>query len=244
MIDPKIVRQAIDVALSGDWTKAVELNTEIIAENADNVDAYNRLGFAHLKLREFAKAKTAFQKALELDPYNQIATKHLAIIGITKNNPAEKVEIGPLSPLMFLEDPGKTKLVVCVNPAPSNVLVSLTSGQEAFLKCKKHSVEVRDSNDRYVGALPDDVAFKLIKYIEGGNTYQVAIKSVAKNSVSVIIRELSRGAAFASQPSFLHALPTATATFEPILPNEKTETDVDEEPDEEDDKEKTKDDEE
>ena len=54
------------------------------------------------------------------------------------------------------------------------------SGEEVVLKTKKHAVEIRTPTDIYLGALPDDIACRLIKFIGGGNTYGVHIKSVKK----------------------------------------------------------------
>jgi hypothetical protein len=102
-----------------------------------------------------------------------------------------------------LEEPGKTKVVDCINAAPMNTLTSLTCGQEVYLKPKKHTVEVRDQHDKYLGALPDDVAFKMIKFIAAGNTYSIFVKGVAKNCISVFIREMKRGKKLQNQPSFI-----------------------------------------
>ena len=90
----------------------------------------------------------------------------------------------------------------CVHLAPAQILSSLTHGQEVYLKAKNHCVEVRDGQHRYIAALPDDLSFKLLKFLAGGNQYQVVIKGVEKKSLHIFLRETSRGKRFTNQPSF------------------------------------------
>ena len=54
-----------------------------IIENFPNdVDAHNRLGKAYMEMGEYAKAKEAYEKALQLDQYNTIAKKNLQRLDI------------------------------------------------------------------------------------------------------------------------------------------------------------------
>ena len=192
---------AIGAALVQDWKKAISINTAILKSDKADIDAYCRLGFAYLKSGQFLAAKRTYQKVLGLDQYNQIATKNLKKLASLKKKDIEDIFCTTLSPMIFLEEPGKTKIVECVHVAPSNVLSTLSAGQEITLKVKPHGVDVRQNNT-YIAALPDDISFKLGRMIAGGNTYQAIIKSVDKKSVKVLLRELTRGKKFAKQPSF------------------------------------------
>ncbi|MDO8451880.1 MAG: tetratricopeptide repeat protein [bacterium] len=194
---------AIHAALAQDWENAVKINTTLTKKSDKDIDSLNRLGFAYFKLGQLEKAKRCYTKVLSIDRYNQIALKNMKRLTSGKKVAAAIGAEGRLSPLMFLEDPGKTKIVSCVNPAPSRVLSVVSCGQEVFLKVKKHTVEVRDSNDAYLGALPDDVSFKLIKYTAAGNRYLAVVKSAGSTTLTVFIRELSRGKRFFNQPSFV-----------------------------------------
>ena len=51
--------------------------------------------------------------------------------------------------------------------------------------------------------LPDDTAHLLTRLIKGGNKYELFIKSVRVNALSVLIRETFRSKRFKNQPSFL-----------------------------------------
>lgn len=205
--------QAIEKALHQDWKEAIRINLEIIKTEENNIDSLNRLAFAYFKIGDDSRAKRAYQKVLKLDGYNQIAIKNLKKLA-SKRKAGQPEAVGELSPLMFLEEPGKTKIVPLVNIAPERTLAGLTTGQEVFLKEKRHAVEVRDHQNAYLGALPDDLSFKLTKFIAGGNKYHVAIKSIGKNQLIVFIRELSRSKRFANQPSFVSSILLPTSHVE------------------------------
>lgn len=239
MMDGATAEHAIQAALSQNWKEAIRINSELIKIDKNNIDALNRLGFAYLRSGNQSLAKKCFTKVLTLDSYNLIAEKNLKKLPVLKKRGMEE-EYGNkkshLSPLMFLEEPGKTKIVPCLNVAPARILSTVTSGQEVYLKAKKHCVEIRDHANTYLGVLPDDISFKLIKYITGGNTYNAYIRSVGKNALTVFIREGIRGKKFTKQPSF--------SSFSSFIPRSVQEASHQEKPDmsatgEEDDNETT-----
>jgi tetratricopeptide (TPR) repeat protein len=195
--------QAIDLALRQDWKEAIRMNLQIIKEEKANVDAHNRLGYAYMKNGQPIKSKEVFAKVLKLDPYNQIAYKNLKKISLLKRGGINSATCEDISPLLFLEEPGKTKMVDCINTAPMNSLSILTCGQKIQLIPKAHSIEVRDNMNMYIGALPDDIAFRMLKLMNAGNEYAVFVKGVSKNCISIFIRETKRGKKLMNQPSFI-----------------------------------------
>jgi tetratricopeptide (TPR) repeat protein len=203
MTVPLLKDQAISLALRQDWKEAIHINLLIIKEDKTNIDAHNRLGYAYLKNGQPIKSKEIFTKVLKLDQYNQIASKNLKKISLLKRGEVDMTSCDDISPLQFLEEPGKTKMVDCINTAPMNSLSILTCGQKIQLIPKKHGIEVRDMQNKYIGALPDDIAFRLLKLIGAGNEYSVFIKGVTKNCVSIFIREIKRGKKLINQPSFI-----------------------------------------
>lgn len=181
---------AIAAALESDWKKATEINKVLLKENPKNVDTLNRLGFAYLSLGESKKAKKAFDKVLKIDPFNPIAIKNIKKIKSKSINNNGTIAI---SPKVFLEEPGITKTVSLINLASKSVIISLLCGQPVWFVIKKNKIEVRTQNNVYIGALPDDLSFKIKKLINQGNKYEIYVKSVDDLTVSVLIREIKRG---------------------------------------------------
>lgn len=198
---------AIDAALDCKWEEAVSLNTKLLDENPIDIDALKRLGYAYIQTNLYEKAKKTYKKILSIDPFNCIAQKNLQKILSFKHLPKAKkketTEHTHLSPSIFIEEPGKTKSVQLKNLAPTSILSQLQIADEVFLFPKKHTVEIRDRNKTYIGILPDDISFRLVPLMTGGNQYQACIKNIQKNTISVYIREVCRGKKFKFQPSFL-----------------------------------------
>lgn len=203
MGDALTANDAIAAALTHDWKQAIHINTLILKLDDGDVAALNRLGYAYAQIGQVAKAKSAIGKVLKRDPYNQIAIKLTKKLSVLNKKPLlRRHTSATVSPLSFLEEPGKTKIISAVNLAPAQILSLLSPGDELTLKAKNHCVEIRTDTNTYVAALPDDVSFKLIKLMTSGNTYQALIKSVEKKSLVLILREISRGRRFANHPSF------------------------------------------
>jgi tetratricopeptide (TPR) repeat protein len=216
-------KAAIAAALEQDWKEAIRINLSLLKTDKQNINVLNRLGFAYMQSGQLTAAKKTFLKVTKLDTYNQIAVKNLKKLVNVRQKDILKTPKHQVSPMFFLEEPGKTKIVECVNAAPIALLSTVSPGEEIVLHARNHAVEVRNFQNTYLAALPDDLSFRLIKFLAGGNTYQALIKSVGKNTLTVFLRELSRGKRFHNQPSF-----ASTGIYMPFSGNEHagvTETD-------------------
>ncbi len=207
---PQLHRQAIDAALNCQWDEAVRLNEQLIGVDPANVTCLNRLARALCELGQYKEAKKHYQEVLKIDPYNSIAQKNLKRIAVLKDNDTPKAnQIGAgsmmrhLSAASFLQEPGVTKLVTLVKTAEPQKLITLSSGTPVMLIPKSKSMAVVDEKNQYIGVLPDDIAFLMLKLINGGNKFDVIIKSSKPNSITVLIREIFRSKKFRNQPSFL-----------------------------------------
>lgn len=196
---------AVTAALQQDWEEAIRINTSLLKHNKHDINALNRLGYAYLRYGHLTDSRKTFLKVTKLDTYNQIALKNLKKLNTVSQKDILKNPKSPLSPMRFLEEPGRTKIVECVNAAPQAILAAVSPGEEVVLKAKHHVVEVRNLHNTYIAALPDDLSFRLIKFLAAGNSYQTLIKSIGKNTVCVFIRELKRGKRFLTQPSFIQS---------------------------------------
>ena len=210
--DPSSLAQAAtDAALSSNWQAAAKLNQKILSRQADDVEALNRLARAYSCLGEIGKAQKTYKKVLAIDPYNIIAHKNLERFGksatITKGSgltPAAPLQINGSSDIakLFLFEPGKTKIISLLNTPPPATLALLNPCEELTINSKSHSVTITNRNGIYLGALPDDLAHKLIAMIGGGNKYEAYVKSVTSKNLTIVIREVFRAEKFINQPSF------------------------------------------
>lgn len=208
--------QAINAALNSNWNEALKLNRLIIRDDPSNVDALNRLARANFELGKLSLAKKFYSEALKFDPYNPIAIKNLKIIKAFKKEDFssnqqtmfEQNHNGHAAQVlasMFLQEPGKTKIVNLIKVAEPQKLSRMFCGMTVDLVVKNRKLTVVDPSGVYLGAIPDDVSFKLMRLIAGGNKYQVFIKSIRFNAMSVLIKETLRSKKFRNQPSFLEA---------------------------------------
>lgn len=202
---------AIECALSANWQDAVKINEKILKLDTQNVEALNRLARALCCLGHLAKANKTYQKALEIDPYNVIAKKNQEKICKLKaelkpsdnsyTNGNGHTNIQNLSAI-FVFEPGKTKVINLLNLASPSILATLSCGDKAIIIAKKHSITIAKEDGTYLGALPDDLSFKLIALISGGNKYEVYVKYATTKSLTIFIRETERSLKYINQPSF------------------------------------------
>lgn len=201
--------QAIQTALLGDWKSAVSLNQELLKEDPQNIETLNRLAFAYFVIGKIKDAQSVYQKVLRLDSQNPIALKNLRrLVGKSskisvKNNPSPLLALR--KDTMFLEESGKTKIIELVNVAEPKVIGNLMTGEFLALRIKRLKIFVLGGSDQYIGMLPDDIGKRLIKFLKGGNCYQVCVKSVFNRKVSVFVKETKRASRYKFQPSFVSA---------------------------------------
>jgi len=206
--------RAIDASLEARWEDAIKLNRQIIKLDPQNVDALNRQARAYMELGKMTSAKKYYTNALKIDPYNPIALRNLKIIKSFKKSVHHPQDNGHtrLSPTLFLQEPGKTKVVSLLNVAEPQKLSQTYCGMNVKLIIKNRKIIVACANGDYLGVLPDDISHHLIKLLKGGNKFDLFIKAIKVNALSVIIRETFRSKRFKNQPSFLEGtsyLPTS-----------------------------------
>lgn len=219
---------AIDAALDSRWTEALKLNKRIIKLDPQNVDALNRQGRAYMEMGRCNLAKKYYSEVLKLDPYNPIALKNLKIIkafkpnGNSNGNGQVFENHTPLSPSLFLQEPGKTKVVNLLKVAEPQKLSLAYCGMKVNMVVKNRKITIIDSNLNYLGVLPDDISHHLLKLIRGGNKYELFVKSIRVNALSVLIKETYRSKRFKNQASFLETsdLAPSTEMFTPLTTSE------------------------
>src|SRR3989344_904168 len=236
---------AIDAALDCRLMDALKINKKIIKFNSQIVDALARLARVYLEVGRINLAKKYYSEVVKIDPYNPIALKNLKIIKSFKSvvptagaAPRDNDQVSStcntdrLSPSLFLQEPGKTKMVNLLKVAEPQKLSQAFCGMRVEMAVKNRKVTVVDSNGDYLGVLPDDINHHLLRLSKGGNKYEIFIKSIRVNSLSVIIKETFRSKKFKNQPSFLEYSNSSIRT--PILTSlDRTSDDEDSEETEE-----------
>ena len=190
--------QAIQTALVGDWNNAITLNQQILLEDPEDIDTLNRLAFAFLSLGQTKDAKNLYEKVLSLDMKNPIAIRNLKRLNDTKTNKIN-VQINNF----FIEEPGKTKVIELLNIADKKIISHLRSGEMLELRIKRNKIFAIDSENQYIGMLPDDICQRLIKFMNAGNQYEAYVRTIDNNKICILARETKRMKKFKDQPSFV-----------------------------------------
>lgn len=204
---------AIQLALQGRWDEAANLNRSIIDLFPTDVDAYNRLGKAMTELGRYAEAREAYQKALEIDPLNAIASKNLSRLATLGEVAAPRPATQKLSPQMFIEEMGKTGVTTLLQPK-MEIAARMTAGDQVDLAQDNGTLVVKSIQGELIGEVEPRLGQRLTKLMDGGNQYVVAISGLTENDVKVFIRETFQHPSQAGKLSFP---PAVTEAFRPYL---------------------------
>jgi len=195
-------KQAIDLAMQGRWREAVAANQNLIESFPGDVSAYNRLGRAYTELGEFSRAREAYSRAIELDPFNAIAEKNLNRLAHLDEVAVDLNDDPYVEPQHFIEEPGKAGVVDLHRLGPPQVLAKMVAGDKVYLRVDGAGLVVENGRGEYLGQVGSKDGQRLIRLIEGGNRYTAAIVSAAVDRVTVIIREIYQEPSQANRPSF------------------------------------------
>ena len=196
-------KQAIALAMEARWREAIAVNKEIIESFPNDVEAYNRLGKAHIELGEYSEARDAYKRAMELDPYNAVAMKNLrrlAHLGeVVSGTKGDSDKAGPEH---FIEEVGKAGVVNLSRLGPPETLARMVTGDRIYLKIDGPNLMVENGGGEYLGQVEPKHGQRLIRLMEGGNEYTAAIISSAEDTMTIIIREVYQHPSQAGRLSF------------------------------------------
>ena len=194
--------RAIDLATQGRWREAVAANQNLIESFPGDVSAYNRLGRAYTELGEFSRAREAYSRAIELDPYNVIAQKNLNRLAHLGEVDGDLNDEPYVEPQHFIEEPGRAGVVDLSHLGPPQVLAKMVAGDKVYLRVDGAGLVVENGRGEYLGQVGSKDGQRLIRLIGGGNRYAAAIVSAAADRVTAIIREIYQEPSQADRPSF------------------------------------------
>ena len=183
---------AIALTLEGKWERATRVNHDILRLYPEDVEALNRLGKALLQLGRYSEAKSAFERAAEIAPYNPISRKNLDRLAHLEETLPPPSEAKVITPCLFIEESGKSVITLLQEPGPSQVLAKVASGDPVKLECRDRSVAVLTHHREYLGSIEPKLGIRLIRLMKGGNRYDAALISVHRQDISVIMWETYR----------------------------------------------------
>ena len=209
--------EAIRLAVEGNWKAAAATNESILKDFSQDVDAANRLGKAYSELNKARKAIKAYELALEIDKFNQIARRNLERL---QNTPATS---GKDKKLKAKNTTTKAKKSKTKKSVSSSGLVSsskaadfslqhidvdatqdLKPGDNANVIPDNRGVIITSEDGVRLGSIEPRAGLRLRRLIEGGNEYSVTIRSVSNTgNVIVFISETYRAPTLINQSSFL-----------------------------------------
>ena len=134
----KLGKEAVKLALNGNWPRAAAVNRAILELHPQDSEAANRLAKALMELGDYAGARTVLDDLCRRDPRNAIARKNRARLenlatsagaGVKTNADAGAPTLPPATPpsagvagapALFIQDGGKsgTAILRPVAPAP------------------------------------------------------------------------------------------------------------------------------
>lgn len=187
-------KEAIALALKGEWERAVEVNQAILSLYSDDVDALNRLGKALMELNRYERAREALDAVVVKSPYNAIARKNLARLGQLESIPAgqQQVKKTVSVPQLFIAESGKSGTTTLQKPAAARIAASVAPGDPVSLAVEQQRLRAYVREGEYLGQVEPKLARRLLRLIDGGNRYEAAALGVNDWGISIIIREVYR----------------------------------------------------
>ena len=215
----KLGKEAVKLALTGNWPRAAAVNRAILELHPQDSEAANRLAKALMELGDYASARTVLDDLCRRDPRNAIARKNrarlenLAATSVKTDADTNALTPPPAmpppasvagAPALFIQDGGKSGTAVLrpVAPlpltpsdddmAPTGLAAAVSPGDPATLTIADaggDAILVKASDGIILGALEPRLARRLGRLIAGGNRYSAAVVSTADARISVIIRE-------------------------------------------------------
>lgn len=187
-------RDAITLALKGEWERASELNRAILELSEDDVDAMNRLGKALIELARYPEAREVLDRVTTLAPYNNIAKKNLARLVQLESTPAANNQVrkagGALQ--LFIEESGKSGTTILIKAISGQAAARIAPSDSATLVVEKDAINVCTQDGDYLGQIEPKLGRRLIRLMDGGNQYQAAIIGVSDHGISITVREIYR----------------------------------------------------
>ena len=185
----KKTKLAINYAMQGQWTDAINANQDILLIFPNDLDALNRLGKAFSELGDIKNAEVTFQNVLNLSPGNHIAVKNLGRLKFVDSKISRLQTQKNSNRDAFIEDSGKSCVVSLKKAAKPSVLLKLAPGEIVHLQQNRKILIACDDSGNRLGEIDTKIGSRIIRLTNGGNKYSASIISCGDNWISIILRE-------------------------------------------------------
>ena len=188
-------REAVDLALKGEWERAVEVNRAILELFADDVEAMNRLAKALIELGSYKEASEVLDHVCTIAPYNNIARKNRARLEQMRGSSAAATRHARKhagAPQLFIGESGKSATTTLRHTPRTLSLAVASPGDPVSLVIEHHGISVYADDGQYLGQIESRLGTRLNRLIEGGNMYEAAIIGVNGDGISIMIHETRR----------------------------------------------------
>ena len=192
----ELSKEAISLALEGDWEKAAVLNRVILDATPNDAETMNRLGKALMESGQYGEAREVLTRVVEAAPYNNIARKNLTRLAQLEEAPAPAGSglkgVGSarsFAARSFIEESGKSGATVLQKPGSAR---AAAPGDPLDLVIQGSSLCVYRRGDEYLGRVEPKLARRLVRLMQAGNRYEAAVIGVKDEGTSIIIRETFR----------------------------------------------------
>lgn len=190
----ELSRDAINMAMNGEWERAVEANRAILEKCPGQVDVMNRLGKAFMELGRYQESKDILGQLISLAPHNKIAKKNLDRLEHLEKSPsgAKQERKSGGNSKMFIEEGGKTGITLLQKTSAGQDIARVMPGDAVELRFHEARISAYTQNDEYLGQIGPKLAKRLNRLVEAGNKYEAAIIGASQEGISVIVRETYR----------------------------------------------------
>ncbi len=198
-------REAVSLALKGEWERAAQVNRAILELFADDVEAMNRLAKALIETGGYDEAGSVLAHLGEVSPYNSIARKNRARLEQLRGSatsPSRHAGKATGAPQLFIGESGKSATALLSHTPPGLSPALLSPGDPVSLRLEHHALNVYADDGQYLGQVNPRLGHRLSRLIEGGNTYEAAIIGMHDDGISVMIHETHRDRSLQHVASF------------------------------------------
>ena len=198
-------REAVALAMKGEWERAAEVNRAILELFANDVEAMNRLTKALMELGSYDEAHSVVNRVCQVAPNNNIARKNRARIDQMRAKPAATTRHArgaAGAPQLFIGESGKTATTTLLHTSRNLSPAAVSPGDPVDLVIEHHAINVYSEDGQFLGQVDPRLGHRLSRLIEGGNTYAAAIIGAHDDGIIVMIHETSRHRSLQNVTSF------------------------------------------